>query len=142
MDKSVIERQRVELKNLKEQHKQECNSFFLAVTQKLFEKYPALKSFTWQQYTAYYCDGGPCGFYVRGESTSFNESDLTLDELLSESPWVDKDEEATQLKAAAEEIQELFAGFTSNEYRQMFGDHKEITVTKDGIKVEDYEDHS
>lgn len=41
----------------------------------VFEKHPELKSFGWKQYANYYCDGGPCNFYVRSEDLTINGND-------------------------------------------------------------------
>lgn len=95
----------------------------------LFQKYPALESFGWTQYTSYFNDGEPTYFSadttspeINGKRDAYYEDDYPL-------------------KEAREEVVALLTSFDDETLQAIFGDHKKIEVTKEGIEVEDYSDH-
>jgi hypothetical protein len=97
----------------------------------LFEKWGArLESFGWTQYTPYFNDGSECVFgtysdypSINGEESYYSTYDPT------KNTWEDE---------AGREVS-LFLGEIPDEtFKALFGDHAEITVTREGIRVADY----
>jgi hypothetical protein len=123
----------------------------------IFEKYPTLESFGWTQYTPYFNDGDTCIFSVNTDYISVN------DEYVDESKWSSEvnvlnwgnwnrelkvyegrvDEPNPNydpvLTAASNEITNFLGNFDNEFYLSKFGDHAEITVTKNGVDISDYD---
>lgn len=123
----------------------------------IFEKYPTLESFGWTQYTPYFNDGDTCIFSVDTDYISIN------DELVDEAEWASdvnviswgtwnrdlriyegRVEEPNPnynpiLTEASNEIKKFLGRFDNDFYLSKFGDHAEITVTKDGVDISDYD---
>jgi hypothetical protein len=123
----------------------------------IFEKYPTLESFGWTQYTPYFNDGDTCIFSVNTDYISVN------DEYVDESKWSsevnvlnwgnwnrelkvyeDRVEEPNPnydpvLTEASNEITNFLGNFDNDFYLSKFGDHAEITVTKSGVDISDYD---
>ena len=123
----------------------------------IFEKYPTLESFGWSQYTPYFNDGDTCIFSVNTDYISVN------DECVDEAKWSSevnvlnwgnwnrelkvyegRVEEPNPnydpvLTAASNEITNFLGNFDNDFYLSKFGDHAEITVTKSGVDISDYD---
>jgi len=156
--KAQIAEQQKELQN-------SLKSVFNKGTKELFDKYPShLGQIFWTQYTPYFNDGDPCEFtmgefYVNGqESCDYNKdapeflnSLYTEEELVIRGNWKPIDrydykpfenglspERIEEFRIMEEEVQNFLNLFDYEDYRFMFGEHVEITITKDGISVEEY----
>lgn len=46
-----------------------------------------------------------------------------------------------ELVAAHEDVCEFLRGFETDDFEEMFGDHVQITVTRDGVEIEEYTSH-
>lgn len=90
----------------------------------LFDQYPELYSVTWQQYTPYFNDGEECRFRSGHTYPDLNQKDG------EDLKYNSKESEAVKL---------FMASFDSDIMEFLFGDHVEVTVTREGIEVEDYE---
>jgi hypothetical protein len=123
----------------------------------IFEKYPKLESFGWSQYTPYFNDGDTCIFSVNTDYISIN------DECVDDADWSSKvniiswgtwnrelrvyegkveepnPKYDNELSSASSEISNFLGGFDNDFYLAKFGDHAEITVTKNGVDISDYE---
>ena len=93
----------------------------------IFNKYPELKSFGWEQYTSYWNDGEPTSFSVYAYSDCID---------------INGEGEYTEnFKQAAQEIEELLNSIEDC-LLDIFGDHTKVTIYHDGsIKQEEYSDH-
>jgi hypothetical protein len=123
----------------------------------IFEKYPTLESFGWTQYTPYFNDGDTCIFSVDTDYISINDESVDEAEwasdvnVISWGTW-NRDlriyegrvEEPNPnynpiLTEASNEIKKFLGRFDNDFYLSKFGDHAEITVTKDGVDISDYD---
>lgn len=86
----------------------------------------------WRQYTPYFNDGDTCYFGVHVYD-SFRISDEDED-------WTDAYELDDSIKERAYDIQRFLENI-EDLLQDVYGDHKEITVLKEGVFVEDYSDH-
>jgi hypothetical protein len=123
----------------------------------IFDKYPTLESFGWSQYTPYFNDGDTCIFSANTDYLNING------EYVDESNWSqktkvidwgnwnkdtrkyegrveeDNDDYDPILSEASNEIVDFLGQFDNDFYLSKFGDHAEITVTKDGVDISDYD---
>jgi hypothetical protein len=123
----------------------------------IFEKYPKLESFGWTQYTPYFNDGDVTIFSVNTDYISIN------DECVDDADWSSKvniiswgtwnrelrvyegkveepnPKYDNELSSASSEISNFLGNFDNDFYLAKFGDHAEITVTKNGVDISDYE---
>lgn len=138
----IVEKIKAEMAAFDEKRKEltaQLKKDFPALLAPLFEKYPGVKNVRWTQYTPYFNDGDPCEF-----STNAGYADLNWDGGEDE----EDDEETETVKAetvevpegAEDEFQEVLASIDDSFYKDLFGDHVEVTVSRDGtINVEEYE---
>ncbi len=123
----------------------------------IFEKYPTLESFGWTQYTPYFNDGDSTIFSVNTDYISINDEYVDEAKWISEvnvinwgnydrvnKTYVGRVEEPNPdydpvLAAASNEIVDFLGRFDNDFYLSKFGDHAEITVTKDGVDISDYD---
>jgi len=95
----------------------------------MFAKYPELDKIHWLQYTPYFNDGEPCHFSMR-EIEFLDKDENELAEYRGTTP-IAKDAQALSKKLHG----------VSDLMESVFGEHAEVTVTRDNIVVEEYEDH-
>jgi hypothetical protein len=135
----VVSNYNRELKKLKEEmcerFKEELRTAFKTV----FAEYPNVTRLVWTQYTPYFNDGDPCVFSV---------NDLNVfDETCAESDdddddyydgvyvgWGEGAERYPLLKNIGDSLSRA-----DDLLLEMFGDHCKITVTPEGIDVEEYD---
>lgn len=121
----------------------------------IFNKYPTLESFGWTQYTPYFNDGDTCIFSANTEYIKINgeygeESDwISPTKIISWGDWnsvtrkyenrVEEPNESYNsiLSECYDEITGFLSNFDNQFYLAKFGDHAEITVTKEGFTIED-----
>jgi hypothetical protein len=104
----------------------------------LFERHPKLLGIKWTQYTPYFNDGEPCTFGI-------HEPDVVIEGCRDESAWAIKYYAndrgyGPDVLAIGEDIAKFYHAIqqVSDAMEAAFGDHAEITVTRDGITVDEY----
>ena len=154
---AVLREKQEEIKKLKKEMLEASNKIFTDLTKTIFEDHPKVKSFGWNQFTPYFNDGETCEFsantdyiHINGEpvdeSDWINETKITnygtwnrekrVYEGRTEVPNLDYDPE---LSAASDEIREFLSNFDNDFFLSQFGDHAEITITSEGVSVDEYE---
>lgn len=115
----------------------------------IFEKVPDLEAIRWNQYTPYFNDGDSCEFGVcepefklknaEGDSDDFDSLwGLTHSLRSADGKYDDKAEHP--LSTILESVTALICCPAMEEpLKNIFGDHKEVTVTRTGTEIEDYE---
>lgn len=93
----------------------------------IFKENPHLESVSWTQYTPYFNDGDTCEFTVHSWLTTVDEDGNEEEDLESESG-------ALQNLANVLDNSDLSSAFL-----QAFGDHARVTLTREGISVEEYD---
>ena len=123
---------------------------------KVFETFPQIEKICWTQYTPYFMDGDPCefsvndiGFYLSAKPISANHIHIGYDSDVSEYEWEhgkkwDGPAHEIVQNASEEElnvVRNLLTGIRANEelMEYAFGDHAMVTVTKEGIEIEEYD---
>lgn len=118
---------KVESEILKKKMRESASETFKTCSKGLFDKYPELKSYGWQQYTPYFNDGDECLFGVQSNYPKINEIDS--DEIYDEA------DDNINWDPCIKDITNLIQMFDTNDLKDMFGDHVGITVTRDDITV-------
>jgi hypothetical protein len=146
-----------QIDNLKKEIKDMSSELFDDFRDYIFNKYPQIESFGWTQYTPYFNDGESCVFYANTDYIKINE------EYVDDSDWFSpinivkignwnrelrvyegREEEPNpnynkNLVDASYEIGDFLGNFDNDFYLSKFGDHAEITMTKNGIDISDYD---
>jgi hypothetical protein len=157
MNLEALKEKQKEIAKLKAEAQQMASDAFDSFCKEIFEKHPKVESFGWSQYTPYFNDGDTCTFSANVDYISINgeyvddskwvnettvvdwgtwNRDLRIYEGRVEVPNLDYDSE---LSKGADEITEFLRNFDNDFYITRFGDHAEITVSKDGVDVDEYE---
>lgn len=106
----------------------------------IFKEYQDIERIIWVQYTPYFNDGDPCVFKYRSLDAypfGFSETPEAQEEGLDGTKWygdyfpTDKYPLLKQMDDVFRESEDLLLF--------MFGDHVEVTVTRDGLTVDWYE---
>ncbi len=92
-------------------------------TKELFEENPGLESFSFRGYSPYFNDGEECVFSAHTYCPDING------------------EEGYKNKELMNIVEGFLTYFDDNFYLTLFGNHWEVTVTKDNIEVSEYSDH-
>lgn len=103
---------------------EELRKDFPTILKPLFEAHPTFYSIKWHQYTPYFNDGDECTFSsMANYADAFDEEGEELDDMTS-----------------IEDFQEVLGEISDDFYRDLFGDHAEVTVYRDGtISVDEYD---
>jgi hypothetical protein len=154
---AILKEKQEEIKKMKKEMIEASNKIFTELTQSIFEEHPKVKSFGWNQYTPYFNDGDTCHFsanvdyiYINGDSADdadwVSENNITnygtwnrdkkVYEGRTEIPNLNYDKE---LVKANDEIREFLRNFDDDFFMSQFGDHAEVTITAEGVSVDEYE---
>jgi hypothetical protein len=154
---AVLREKQEEIKKLKEEMLEASNKIFTDLTKTIFEENPKVKSFGWNQYTPYFNDGETCTFsantdYIYVNGVSVDESDwISETKITNYGTWNREKREYEgrkevpnlnydpELVKSSDEIREFLRNFDEDFFMSQFGDHAEITVTVDGVSVDEYE---
>lgn len=127
---------------------------FAAGMKKVFAENPWIREVCWAQYTPYFNDGDECIFRI-GEVCVYAKTgpngetedpdygdDVGQEKFYGEAAfrvnsWRDN-EYSPEQKAVAGEIESVINA-AEEQMRFVFGDHVSVTITEDGIDVENYE---
>jgi hypothetical protein len=153
----ILREKQMEIKKLKEEMLEASNKIFTELTKTIFEEHPKVKSFGWNQFTPYFNDGETCTFsanvdYIYINGTCVDDSDWVSENIITnygtwnretkkyegrtEVPNFNYDSE---LVKANDDIIEFLRNFDEDFFMAQFGDHAEVTVTEEGVSVDEYE---
>lgn len=156
-------------RELQRQFQEQAQALFKETTTEFFNLNPGINAVKWQQMIPYWNDGETCEFSVHTPAfTNATGEDLTDVEFYGEyegdnpNVWATSNINTTLTSGRdyyEEDRKKILAGpaidvtscglFSSmiqrSEFKpimeNMFGAHARITITRDGIDVEEYEDH-
>lgn len=108
----------------------------------LLKKYESeIERISWRQYTPYFNDGDACVFRVHGLCiipVNRPEDEQDYEDYEYEIWGKYREDSHSYSKEAFTELTEAFDGLGEDILESIFGDHMKITVTKDGVTVEEY----
>lgn len=138
----IIEKIKAEMAAFDEKRKEltaQLKKDFPALLAPLFDKYPGVKNVRWTQYTPYFNDGDSCEFSTNAAYADLNWDGEEEDED-DEEEETTKTEEAEVPEGAEDEFQEVLSSIDDSFYKDLFGDHVEVIVNRNGtIDIEEYE---
>ena len=135
MDKTYFENAKAQMQEFQEKMKNEGKQFFLNVSKEVFEQNPTLVKFGWRQYTPYWNDGEACVFSANLDYPNILLKDQDED-LYDEESWFTGDDAEYPVWS---NVITFLSQFDDNDVELLFGDHVCVSVTKDGVEVEEYE---
>lgn len=154
---SKLQEKNSQILKLKKEIKEISSGLFDQFRDYIFNKYSELESFGWVQFTPYFNDGDTCVFYadtnylkINNETAEESEwfSPITITNYGTWNNQLRKYENRTEetnknynqvLIDAYNEITDFLSNFDDDFYLSKFGDHAEITVTKSGLDISDYD---
>jgi hypothetical protein len=146
MNLKELRKKKTELDKQLEQNSKEA---IVTEFKAFFEKHPRVTGVRWSQYTPYFMDGDPCVFgknEFRVQTEGSRAAARAGQEPKEDDPEYDEDgflETYTQLPDPFlnEDVKALEATFDNSDelFEIAFGDHVEVTVTKDGFEVTECE---
>jgi hypothetical protein len=125
------------VRGLRKQLKDTGGKFLVEIFAHLFEKYPKVKGYTWNQYTPYFNDGDECTFRCCYDDGSVivekNGEEVTVD-------WRCDDEDlCEEMEDVTDEFVKTFPSFSDDDMRDFFGDHATVTIRPTGVEVSHYD---
>ncbi len=103
---------------------------FRNAAKSLFADNPDIVSFSWTQYTPYFNDGDECTFGAHIDYPEINGSDIYD---------VVEEDQKEKRQALHDKVVTFLRVFDEDDFRTMFGDHCQVSVTASEIEVEEYE---
>lgn len=122
----------------------------------IFDTFPCVRAIRWTQYTPYFNDGDPCYFKLHEARIALNEDfmkSLQASEKqclyechddfmefsyrLAEHPNTPAAQVLKKIEEALGEFQGVLNDL-SEAMEEVFGDHQQITITRDGTEAEEY----
>lgn len=110
--------------------RQEFQTLFQSQVKVLFDAVPDLEAIDIVQYTPYFNDGDTCEFGISSVSF-YNEEDFSHD--------YDSDFDSPQEQQALKDLLKTFIYSNEDLMKSLYGDHAQITITREETKIEEYE---
>lgn len=129
MSEKTLQEQFTEFKNqvksLREQLTQTGELFLVENIQKILNKYPQLERISWTAYTPYFNDGETCEF-----SSHHTWPEIEGEDLKYGTP---------EYETIKSELREFLSQFDDDLMYDLFGDHVQIVITREGLSVEEFQ---
>ncbi len=121
---------------------EEANKYFKEESQQLFDRHPKLESFGWTQYTPYFNDGEACEFSTYTDEPNINDEkgwDISYKKCQPKDykGQANPDYDAEFAKMY-NDVKDFLSIFEDADLEEMYGDHVEITVTREGVTTDEY----
>lgn len=126
---ATMTRAKQKMAEVKAEYLDEIKASYFELVKDLFEKYPVIETISWQQYTQYFNDGEECSFNAH------------IDDFVVNDEYKYKSDMTSQEREMYITIEEYLNNFSEEDYKEMFGDHVSVTLTKSEIIISRYDDH-
>jgi hypothetical protein len=124
-----------EIKALIQRNRQILQQAFFEGVKPIFEKYKLLQDFSWVQFTPYWCDGSECTFGVN-DDVCVNTNGFDYEEAYNDDiPFLTEKE----VKSIRTELVDIIRKIGADDLKELFGDHAEVLVTREGVTVRKWE---
>ena len=107
-------------------------NLMLSALKPIFDKWEKLESISFSAYTPYFNDGETCYFHSMHTDPGLNGGNEGFYSYDSDDEYVEEDWHAD----AEKEVISVMKKFSDDDILIMFGDHVEVTITRDGITKE------
>jgi hypothetical protein len=155
MNKNEFVEKVAEFKRVQAEYKsmmqENAKNIFSEMSKEVFENNPNLQDFSWTQYTPYFNDGDTCEFSVNTDYFYINRSNSDSDYIdvwyVTKPEYHDRIDfkkfgfnNVEEVVKAVSEVKDILDMFDEDDYMEMFGDHAEVTVSRnDGVTVDGYD---
>lgn len=143
---STLENLINEINAAKKKFQEEGKSALQSAFKQFFEENPEVTAVGWLQYAPYFNDGEPCEFSVHdiyATTIPLDHEDYSSSELAhGEYEYGDSDCDWSPNNKKVDEFLRLLSRVPDDLFEHLFGSDSIVTVTRDGIDVEDYSDHN
>lgn len=124
--------------------------YFKEFSAQIFEDFPNVASFSWDQYTPYFNDGDECVFSINDYSASaklldgtnwggYNDDDEEEEGLYFYSYGGKQPE--TEKEKLAVAVQSFLSVLDESTAKALFGDHTRVTINRDGTTETELYEH-
>lgn len=139
-----LQQVREQIKQLQQKARAMSHELFVEGSKQIFADFPELISVSWRQYTPYFNDGDTCTFRACNEYPAFVilvDGEEVEDEEFSPSEWAKKymDEKLLPFYDKMTAVQQWLSAFDEDYLLATFGDHAQVTLTRDGVDVGSYD---
>lgn len=129
---------------LEKNQKNICKDFFAKLCEDFFKENEDVHSFEWQQYTPYFNDGDPCTFrsshgYCKINAVCAEDGDDADSESVFSADGKDLEYDSKEYKKLRKAVAGFMSNFSEDDLERCFGDHVTVNVTRDKVKIEEYE---
>lgn len=108
--------------------------------EEIFASELTLDAIRWDQYTPYFCDGDTCYFGVNEVRAKFAGTEPGDEDDEDDEEFEYSYELKGTKKTVAEKVQAAVSSIAEEDMESVFGDHVQVTYTRDkGFEVEEYE---
>ena len=120
---------------LKQELTQKAQAGLMACLKELFEQHPEVKKIQFTAYTPYWNDGEECTYWCNASSADINNSEYDDED--------DEDDEDEILPKVSSQVRDIFQDalnqLDDDTWFDIVGDHALVTITPEGIDVQEYE---
>lgn len=137
-----LDETRKKLEELKAEYVNQSKIAYGECSKELFNKYPELDAFTWNQYTPYFSDGDENIFSVNDyeEAIRLKCNGVEIEYVYHYDENIPLSEIDTKHNRIIKECSDLLNAFDDEIYKSMYGDHCSVTLYRDGTsEIEDYD---
>lgn len=165
---STLDQLIVEFRQQKEEFQRKAQALMLEVMKDFFNKNPGITAMKWTQYTPYFADGDPCVFNVNeptftnapldnldevspygeyeGEEEGVWATDCSIRNILEgKASWCADIKDSVEASGPydLDSVDAIRQAISSSDMEDvmytMFGDHVEVTATREGFEVNEYD---
>ena len=144
-DVSSYTTQRQALEKAQEKMQEAAREFFMGQAKTVFERHPKLQGIRVTAYTPYFNDGESCEYSVNDPYLKY-EGLVDEDEKDGEGgngyQYISdyyKDKYPAGTLEAYKEAQALISSITEDDFESLFGNHVQVTITREGVETDEYE---
>ena len=130
-------------------------SYLMEYVKVFMDACPEVKTIRWVQYTPYFNDGDECYFGVQEpyfsniedtdklisfgeEIEDSEENEWCVSAPYSNNTWYGMSEHLHYLRDPIVGFKEMLESISDESMKEIFGDHAQITITKNGINIDEY----
>ena len=108
----------------------------------LFDEYQWVESIGWTQYTPYFNDGDECIFSVYTEEDNIKVNGLSQWDMYNyEEDFKEKNITVEMVDEVAVKASNILSILEDEDMKYMFGDHVEVSISRDGTVTTEHYDH-
>lgn len=142
--KMELQQVREEIKQLQEKARKMSHELFVEGSKQIFADFPELVSVSWRQYTPYFNDGDTCTFQAVNDYPAFVvmvDGEEIEEEEFSTAEYYKKylNEKLLPFYPKMVAVTQWLSEFDDDYLFATFGDHAQVTLTRNGVNIDEYD---